>query len=183
MLNLPNHDVIDTARGIVQVCLEEIAAEGKLQEVAERQDDFVGQIAIGLLADCLKHNLLNLEMIERWTQETVAQLHHIHHRCACGHLLHSSRERTELQCMECRLVLLIDGFSWRKVSDVEMVQEMLPYTRVRVITPATEHQNYLNARGRILDVRDFDNHRFCQVELDGQSIEPLWFEATELIVE
>lgn len=107
MLNLPDHDVIATARGIVQLCLAEISSEGQLHTVAARQDDFVGQIAIGLLADCLKHDLIKLEMIERWAQETIAHLHHVHDRCACGHLLRTEQERADLRCIECRLVLLM----------------------------------------------------------------------------
>jgi hypothetical protein len=106
VFKLPDHGVIPAARQIVQTCLAEIAGEGELHTVAQRQDDFVGQIAIGLLADCLKHDLIKLEMIERWTAETVAQLHHLHCRCACGHLLRNDRERTEQRCMECRLMLL-----------------------------------------------------------------------------
>lgn len=107
MLKLPDHGVIPAARQIVQTCLAEIAGEGELHTVAQRQDDFVGQIAIGLLADCLKHDLIKLEMIERWTAETVAQLHHVLGRCACGHLLRSEQERADLRCIECRLVLLM----------------------------------------------------------------------------
>lgn len=60
-------------------------------------------------------------------------------------------------------------------------QEMLPQVRVLVSAPTTEHQNYVNASGRIVDVRDYPPARFCQVELDGVH-ELIWFESTELIV-
>ncbi len=108
MLNLPD-GVIPAARQIVQICLAEISSEGKLQEVADGPDDFVGQVATGILADCLRSHQLKLEMIERWTMEIVAHLFHAHGRCACGHVLRSAREQAELQCIECRLVLLAEN--------------------------------------------------------------------------
>lgn len=61
-------------------------------------------------------------------------------------------------------------------------QEMLPQGRVLVSAPTTEHQRYLNAPGRIIDVRDYPPVRFCQVELDDFH-EPIWFESAELVPE
>jgi hypothetical protein len=64
----------------------------------------------------------------------------------------------------------------------KMAQEMIPDVRVRVSFPTAEHQSYLNAAGRIVDVRDFDEHHFCQVALDVLR-EAIWFDAHELTVE
>jgi hypothetical protein len=109
MLELPDQSVIPMAREIVQICLQEIAAEGRLHTL--QLDDFVGQLATGLLVDCLRSHHLKLEMIERWTMEMVARLHHKQCRCTCGHVLRSDRERTKQQCMECRVMLLLHDIS------------------------------------------------------------------------
>jgi hypothetical protein len=109
MLELPDHHVIPMAREIVQICLQEIAAEGRLH--ALQLDDFVGQLATGLLADCLQSHQLKLEMIERWTMEAAAHLFHAHGQCVCGHMLRSDRERTKQQCIECRVMLLMHDTS------------------------------------------------------------------------
>jgi hypothetical protein len=106
MLDLHDREIIPTARRIVQICLEEIAAEGQLLTIALRPDDFVGQLATGMLADCLQSHQLKLEMIERWSMEIAAYLLHACGRCACGHVLRSDREYAELHCMECRVMLL-----------------------------------------------------------------------------
>jgi hypothetical protein len=63
-----------------------------------------------------------------------------------------------------------------------MAQEMIPDVWVRITSPITEHQDYLNAAGRILDVRDFDTQRFCQVALDDQR-PAIWLDAHELTIE
>lgn len=60
--------------------------------------------------------------------------------------------------------------------------QMLPGVRVCVATPTNEHQSYQNATGRIVDVRDFSEHRHCQVLLD-QTNELTYFESTELTLE
>src|ERR1019366_2456324 len=102
MLKLPDRNIISLARQVTKICLEEIAAAGRLHLVVAQPDDFIGELATGMLADCLQAHQLKLEMLERWTQEIVSQMHH-----ACGHVLRSERERAELRCMECRLTLLM----------------------------------------------------------------------------
>jgi hypothetical protein len=109
MLDFPDQSVIPVAREIVQICLQEIAEEGRLHTL--QLDDFVGQLATGLLADCLRSHHLKLEMIERWTMEMVARMHHGQCQCACGHVLRSPREDAEQQCIECRVMLLIHDLS------------------------------------------------------------------------
>lgn len=109
MLDLPDRHVIPMAREIVQICLQEIAAEGRLHTV--QLDDFVGQLATGLLAECLQSHQLRLEMVERWAMEMIAHLFHTHGRCVCGHVLRSPREDAEQQCIECRVMLLMHDLS------------------------------------------------------------------------
>lgn len=57
------------------------------------------------------------------------------------------------------------------------LQKMLPGVWVRVVAPIQEHEAYRNTIGRIDDVRDFGERRFCLVILKhGEQS----FEATEL---
>lgn len=61
-----------------------------------------------------------------------------------------------------------------------MSQElMLPGVLVRVTTPTPEHRNYLNDQGSIVDIREFGDHRYCQVALQrGKDL--IFFASTEL---
>ena len=63
-----------------------------------------------------------------------------------------------------------------------MHSQKLPGVSVRVTKPTEEHQSYQDAVGRIVDVRDFGEHRHCQVLLESGN-ELIYFEAPELTIE
>ena len=57
--------------------------------------------------------------------------------------------------------------------------QMLPGASVRVVNPDAEHHAYQDDFGMIVDVRDYGDQRFCQVDLQ-QSRQLIFFAFTEL---
>jgi hypothetical protein len=58
-------------------------------------------------------------------------------------------------------------------------EQLLPGALVRVAAPEAEHLAYQNDQGRIVDVREFGDHRYCQVNLQ-RSQDLIFFASTEL---